>query len=198
MKNFKKPSHRQLNNFLSLVVVVLSVYILIWPLLPAIGWRLSHYKKQPTPTQLSATILAKPKDQNVLKANTLVVPRMDLSQEIHEGSNNFTLEKGAWRRPKTSSPDIGGNTVIVGHRFSYSSIGTFYHLDKIQVDDLIVVYWQGKQYDYKVASSAVVPATQLSVEENTKEPQLTLYTCTPLWSFKDRLVIVAKPIGEKI
>ena len=196
MKSLKKPSLRKINNVLSLIVVVLAAYILIWPFLPDIRWRLGHVSKQSSPAQLTAKVDAvKPK--SIPADNTLVIPRIDVSLQIHEGQSNTTLEKGAWRRPKTSTPDSGGNTVIVGHRFNYSATGTFYHLDKVQVGDPIVVYWQGREYAYIVASSSVVPASQISVEDNTKEPQLTLYTCTPIWSFKDRLVVVAKPWKEK-
>lgn len=197
MKSLKKPSLRKINNVLSLIVVALAIYILVWPLLPEIRWRLGHVSKQSSPTQLTAQVNAlKPK--SIPTDNTLVIPRIDASLLIYEGQNNTVLEKGAWRRPKTSTPESGGNTVIVGHRFNYSATGTFYYLDKVQVGDPILLYWQGKEYKYRVSSSLVVPATQTSVEDNTKESQLTLYTCTPIWSFKDRLVVIAKPWQEEM
>ncbi len=198
MKHYTRLTLRQINNLLSLVVAGLAMYILLWPLLPAITWRLSHLANQPSSAQITAKTFGAIKKQDIPKSNTLVVPRLDMNLPINEGSNNLTLEKGTWRRPKTSTPDKGGNTVIVGHRFTYSAAGIFYHLDKIRVDDPIVIYWQGKEYDYKVISSTIVPATQLSVEDDSKDARLTLYTCAPLWSFKDRLVVVAKPWQEKL
>jgi sortase A len=48
---------------------------------------------------------------------------------------------------------------------------------------------------YKVAEIKTVASTAGEVEAPTDTDQLTLYTCTPLWSAKERLVIVAKPIG---
>ena len=99
--------------------------------------------------------------------------------------------------PHTSTPDKGGNTVLVGHRFTYKNPeGVFYHLDKVQLGDAITLHWQGNAYDYEVAEIKVVPANEISVEDNTAEPQLTIYTCTPLWSVKNRLVIIAKPLEE--
>ncbi len=53
------------------------------------------------------------------------------------------------------------------------------------------MFWQGKQYVYKVASVSVVPPSDGSVEDNTAQAELTLYTCTPLWSPTHRLVVVA-------
>jgi sortase A len=106
-----------------------------------------------------------------------------------------SLRLGVWHLPYTSTPDKGGNTVLVGHRFTYAGPAVFYHLDKVQVGDDVTMQWQNKTYTYTVTEVKVVPPTETSVEANTKDPQLTIYTCTPLWTAKNRLVIVAKPVG---
>lgn len=124
----------------------------------------------------------------------LVIPKIALDQHIYEGTSPYLVNKGVWARPNTSTPPKGSNTVLVGHRFTYDGPATFYNLDKVAVGDPIVVYWRGKEYDYKVSETKVVPPTAIDVEAPTKDPQLTIYTCTPLWSAKNRLVVVAKPI----
>jgi sortase A len=129
--------------------------------------------------------------------NRLVIPKIALDQHIYIGKSQYLVNKGPWARPNTSTPPKGGNTVIVGHRFTYSGPATFYSLDKVAAGDTVVLYWHGKEYDYKVARKEVVPATAIEIERPTKDSQLTLYTCTPLWSAKDRLVIIAKPISQK-
>lgn len=87
--------------------------------------------------------------------------------------------------------------MLVGHRFTYDGNGVFYHLDKLKVGDQLAVFWEGKKYQYTVTETKVVPATATEVEDQTQDPQLTLYTCTPLWSAKDRLVVIAKPLTEE-
>lgn len=110
----------------------------------------------------------------------------------------WMLHYGVWRLPYTSTPDKGGNTVLVGHRFTYTEPqGVFYFLDKIRVGDAITVYWQGKPYEYVVMSTSVVPPTDLAVEAQTTTPRLTLYTCTPLWTAQNRLIVVAEPKGSR-
>jgi LPXTG-site transpeptidase (sortase) family protein len=126
--------------------------------------------------------------------NTLVIPKIGVDALIFEGTSETTLERGLWRRPKTGTPSTGGNTVITAHRFKYlTGPNTFYHLDKLAVGDSLTIYWEGKTYHYRVTSSEVVAADAFIIEENSPEPRLTLYTCTPLWTSSKRLVVRAEP-----
>jgi sortase A len=121
---------------------------------------------------------------------------MLLDQATLEGpvSNWFNiLYRGIWRWPDGSTPDKGGNTIFLSHRFSYTGPrGAFYYLNKLQTGDSIGVVWNGKLYTYDVVSTQVVPPTDTAIENNTSDAQITLFTCTPLWHPVDRLVVVAK------
>jgi len=44
---------------------------------------------------------------------------------------------------------------------------------------------------YTVDRIKQVTATAVEIEAPTARPTLTLYTCTPLWNPKDRLVVTA-------
>lgn len=124
--------------------------------------------------------------------NVLTVGKIGVQSEILEGVDESTLDQGLWRRPHSSTPALGGNTVIAAHRYMYTTgPNTFYNLDKMSEGDLISLTWQGKQYTYKVYNTKIVPSSDTSVEENTAQPILTLYTCTPLWSSANRLVVQA-------
>ncbi|CAN5171810.1 hypothetical protein BH09PAT3_BH09PAT3_6330 [soil metagenome] len=177
---------RQWNHLLTAVVVLLASYIILLPLLPAFSWWAQH----------QAPIISSPPNTSgvtpaiIPTENTLVIPSLDLQQTIYEGSNKYTLRKGVWHRPNSSTPILGGNTVLAGHRFTYHDPAVFYNLDKVSVGDKMVLYWEGKKYEYKVAKILTVPPTATEVEEPTSEPTLTVYTCTPLWSSKSRLVLV--------
>jgi LPXTG-site transpeptidase (sortase) family protein len=190
-----KISLRFFNNCLTVVVATFAIYIMAAPFLPQIGWWVKHDSPIKTimPHRQSPATL--PASQQVVDGDKLFIPRLEMDQAIYGGSK-VSLSKGVWHVPHTSTPDKGGNTVLVGHRFTYKDPtgAVFYHLDKVQTNDPITVHWQGKIYQYKVSEIKVVPATELSVEDNTKEPQLTIYTCTPLWSVKNRLVVIAKPV----
>ncbi len=105
---------------------------------------------------------------------------------------------GTWHRPNTSNPGETGNSVIIAHRYTYRGASTFYNLDKLKNDDEIIVYRQGKEYDYAVTDVKTVPPSAAEIEKSTGDTRLTLYTCTPLWNAKNRLVITTKPIERKL
>ncbi len=178
------------NDILTVLNIGLAVYILVFPFLPNLKWWVQH----DAPIRIGAPAqVTVPTSGSVEIDNTLFIPSIGLTEVVHEGNHPSMLDQGAWRRPQTSMPDGGSNTVIVAHRFAYGGGGgVFYHLDKVNKEDAVAVHWEGKTYMYKVVDKRVVPATAVEVEASTEEQTLTLYTCTPLWNPKDRLVITAR------
>ena len=133
--------------------------------------------------------------KNTPTDNRLVIPSIQLDQPIKESKSISTISNGgAWRRPATSSPDHGGNTVVVGHRFTYLGKSTFTNLPDVKVGDVVVVFWNGKEIDYTVTATKVVEPNDRSIENQTNDQQLTLYTCTPMWTSKQRFVVIARPV----
>jgi LPXTG-site transpeptidase (sortase) family protein len=183
-------SLRKTTDYLAISLIVIAFYMLIVPFAPAVGWWIKH----DTPL---ASLAAQPAVENIPAENTLYIPALDIRQPIHEGQGLETVDKGIWRRPQTSTPDQGSNTVLVGHRFVYQSAGVFYHLDKLKMGDKITVYWQEKKYEYEVSSLRETSPYDKDVEAPSSEPTLTLYTCTPLLTAENRLIIKAKLISQK-
>lgn len=127
--------------------------------------------------------------------NRIVIPSIGLNEPIYDGNYISVIrDGGTWHRPQTVTPDEAGNSVIVGHRFYGSSVSTFYHLDKLQVDELFAVYWEGDEILYQITDKKIVEATATEIESPSDERKLTLYTCHPLWTSEQRLVIIAKPV----
>lgn len=186
---------RRVNNILTAVVATLAVYIACAPFLPQAEWWVAHESPVKGFLPGGSDAAATPAPGQVIEGDKLFIPRIDLAEPIHGGGKE-SLNLGVWRVPHTSTPDNGGNTVLIGHRFTYKDpTGVFYHLDKVQKGDNITVHWLGKAYEYRVTEIKVVPASEVSVEHNTTEPRLTIYTCTPLWSVENRLVVIAEPRG---
>ncbi|MDB5186520.1 MAG: putative sortase family protein [Candidatus Saccharibacteria bacterium] len=190
----KKITLVRFNNTLSVIIVMLSVYIFVWPFMPRLTFWWHMYTDKTNgytyQNRIESTNTTKPIPQD----NRLVIPGLHMDEAIHDGPTVATLSQGAWRRPQTSTPDKGGNTVIAGHRFTYRESAVFYNLDKVQKNDPIIVYWEGKEYDYIVDEVAVVRPTAVEIESPTPDSRLTIYTCTPLWTAKDRLVVKARLI----
>jgi sortase A len=184
---------RRFNNLLSIIVVALGLYLLIAPFWPQASY---EFKDEPP--------LVKNNDKNagndvaIPQENTLVIPKMKLQEIIHESQDMSALRKGVWHRPHSSSPDHGGNTVLTGHRFTYGGPAVLYMLDVVQPGDEITIYWNRQRYDYRVEHVSVVPPDSKDVEKETTEPLLTIYTCTPLFTARNRLVVQAKLVEESV
>ena len=185
--------HRRTNNILTVIAVILGVYITITPFLPQLSWQFNHNR------QARAVQAAVHQQTNrhtpVPEANQLLIPRLGMQEVIHTGPTTAELSKGVWLIPNTSTPDRDSNTVVIGHRFTYAGPAVFYFLDKVQVNDPIVIDWDHREYTYKVQAIDIVPPTDISVEAPTTKAMLTLYTCTPLWTAQNRLVIHASLEG---
>jgi sortase A len=183
---------RHFNNLLSIVVTILALYIILVPYLPNIAWWIGHHTPFSDGSSVAVPAASNETKDSRPKEDTILIPSIDLNRRLYSGPTLKDLNFGPWLMPKVGSPDKGGNTVIAGHRFTYSGPDVFYHLDKIKSGDKITVYWHGQRYDWEVTQTKVVPATEVSVQQNTKDTRLTLITCTPLLTAKDRLIIIAK------
>ena len=181
---------RRFNNFLTIMVVVIGAHIMLTPFLPAIQW----WSKYEAPIVSSKPTVPTPKatSPTAPQNNSLFIPALAMQEAVHEGASIYTLRYGVWHLPQSSTPDKGGNTVLAGHRFTYAGAAVFYNLDKVQAGNDIYMYWNHLRYHYQVSAVRVVAPTEISVEAPTAQPMLTIYTCTPLWSTKQRLVIQAK------
>ncbi len=186
-----------LNDILLVLIILINGYVIVAPQYPKLEywWRTSHgqvkqtlNKQIHTPPAVSKPAIAQP--------NTLIVPSMLLNTSILEAPLKDTykvLDKGIWHWPLGSTPDKGGNTVLIGHRFTYTNPkGIFYYMDKVHAGDEIGITWNGTSYRYRVTSIREVEPTETGVTDPTVDARLTMNTCTPLSNPTHRLVVVAE------
>lgn len=86
------------------------------------------------------------------------------------------------------------NTIIGGH----SGIGPkalFNNLSKLDIDDIIKLYYNDKLYTYKVIETKEVKETDLSVLNNTDKTILTLLTCK-MYNSSMRIVVISELIAN--
>ena len=171
-------------NIMLILVIVLANFMILWGVFgPKVSLAVeTAIAEEPT---IEKTAEEKPQE------NRLVIPSIHLDEKINDGSTYEALEDGAWRRPGTSTPQLGGNTVLAGHRFTYQGASIFYNLDKVKVGDEVGVTYGGDIYKYKVREIKIVQPSNPEIEGTSDEHILTLYTCTPLWTTRERLVVIA-------
>lgn len=209
----KTKFYFRLANLLSSALLLSALFFMVSPYFPALTYSIVRSETQtfeknenPVPTTLPVNFRGREVSKKTTvefvpgistsKQKILTIPQIGVNGEIHEGDNTDLLKLGIWHLPWTGSPDKGGNTVLVAHRFlKTSGPDTFYFLDKLKVGDRFTLTWEGIVYNYSVTKSFVVPPTSIEIESPTAIPTLTLYTCTPLWSSTDRLVIRAELVN---
>ena len=188
-------------------LLLLGLIILGYPFLPALLYRL-HQPSQNIPFHIDATTsalltttlghLPTVSDKPIPGGNRLVIPRIGVNVPILEGADESVLDRGGvWHIPNTAAPDQIGNVVLSGHRWKYlppNSL-TLYLLDKVQDGDPILITWNGKIYTYKVRGREIVTPDQTAILDATTKPQLTIFTCTPIYSTSHRLVLYADLIS---
>ena len=112
-----------------------------------------------------------------------------------------SLKTGVSQYNNTAKPGQIGNSVIVGHSSDFPwSDGKYKNifslLDKLVIGDQIIVPFGNDKYIYEVSDSRVVKPTELSVLRKTDIPTLTLLTCYPVGTTRNRLIITAVLISN--
>ena len=124
-----------------------------------------------------------------------VIPNVDgKNKEIYDEA----LNNGVAHYKNTALPNSGSNIVIFGHSSTVLGIGkyakVFATLNQLNPGDEIVINFNQKTYTYSISEKKVVSANDLSVILPTEREQLTLLTCWPVGTAKERLAIIAAPI----
>lgn len=147
-------------------------------------------------TEVKASIVSPENEKNML-----YIPTAGVSSEIAEGDINILDQGKVWHRlPYEGNPTTGGNMILTGHSFVWGYTpaqikkkSIFYSLPEAKVGDEVAIRWNGKKYDYSITEVKTVKPTEVSIEQYSKDPHLTIYTCTLGGSADGRVVVIAKP-----
>ena len=120
----------------------------------------------------------------------LLIPAIDLDKIVVQGVDRANLKKGPGHMSWTPMPGQVGNTVISGHRITNGH--PFFNLHKLVSGDEISVETVNGVHTYAVRETLVVLPTDVWVTNTRPGAWLTLTTCNPQYSARERLVIVAE------
>jgi sortase A len=124
----------------------------------------------------------------------LRIPKVGLDKVVVEGVSTGALKKGPGHYPGTPLPGQTGNASIAGHRTTYGA--PFYNFDELDENDLIYVTTQQGSFQYRVVETLVVSPGDIWVLDPTTDNRLTLTTCNPRFSARERLIVIAELIGD--
>jgi len=123
----------------------------------------------------------------------IVIDKIGLDAVMFEGTDRETLRLGPGHMPETPLPGQPGNSVLSGHRTTYGR--PFSDLDQLGPGDTIEVVTAVGVNTYEVRDVLVVQPTDLWVTDQAGGAWLTLTTCHPRFSARERLVIQAELVS---
>ncbi len=122
------------------------------------------------------------------------IPEIGLDKIVVEGVSRNDLKKGPGHYPDTPFPGQPGNASIAGHRTTYGA--PFHRIDELEVDDEIVVTTLQGRFIYQVIGQEIVSPTAIEVVDDKGDDRLTLTSCHPKYSARQRIIVSAVLIDE--
>jgi sortase A len=140
-------------------------------------------------------------DRNVDVGDSLtriIIPAIEVDVVVVEGTTASALRAGAGHYADTPLPCEIGNVAIAGHRTTYGR--PFHNLDLLDVGQQITLETPIGSCTYEVNRDPfVVSPTQTEVVANTPdEATLTLTTCHPKGSARQRLIVKATLVSSSV
>ena len=120
----------------------------------------------------------------------LTILSANINHYVVFGATNKKLEYGPGYILGTSLPGTGGNFAVAGHRTTYGA--PFGNLDRVQVGETIIFQTNTNQYKYQVIEVKIVSPEDNYVLENYGDDRITLTTCHPKFSAKQRLIVIGQ------
>lgn len=122
------------------------------------------------------------------------VPRIGLEVVVFSGVTPETLKKGPGNMPGTVLPGQPGNAVISGHRTTYGR--PFFDVDQLQTGDRIEIETAIGTHVYELREEPfIVAPTDVWVADPREGAWLTLTTCHPKFSARERLIVTAELVS---
>lgn len=154
--------------------------------------------------------LSKPKDEEkklekpkfVLKENSIEIPKIKIQSPLlfitGNQANDYlpVLEKGVVKYTESAFPGQKGQTVILGHsapsgwQNKYEAI--FSDLNDLIRGDEIFVYYDFREYRYKVTEKIILPKGD-EIPTTDLDQELILVSCWPPGINNKRIAVRAEP-----
>lgn len=161
----------------------------------------------PGPALGPGTVPARTPPQSADPVARITAPTIGLDKIVVEGVGRTQLREGPGHYPVTPLPGHAGNVAIAGHRTTHGA--PFADIDRLQPGDPIVLDTVDGRFVYRVEAHAdpadgtmsghqVVTPGDADVIAATGDNRLTLTTCHPRYSDRQRLVVTATLDGGPV
>jgi LPXTG-site transpeptidase (sortase) family protein len=120
----------------------------------------------------------------------VVIPAIGLDGFVLEGVESAQLDLAVGHYPETPLPGEKGNAGLAGHRTMYGH--PFRRLDELKPGDRIETWTTAKHAVYTVVKTERVDPGNVGVIAPADGYRITLTTCNPVGSARERLVVTGE------
>jgi sortase A len=163
---------------------------LLWqePLSSYLAHREQHKLQQELVSPPPRVLKRKPLPGDAL--GRIDIPAISVKEYVVEGTDTANLRKGPGHYPTTPLPGEGGTVAIAGHRTTYGA--PFRRIDSLHRGQVITLDLPYGRFIYRVQTTKIVDASDLSVLRAVGYERLMLSACHPLYSAAQRVIVFAR------
>ncbi len=147
-----------------------------------------------TPAPVPAPAQPEPAPPRGALLGRFAVPRLGLSYDLLEGTDDATLDRSIGHIEGTGLIGSSGNIGIAGHRNTH-----FRKLEWIRTGDEFILVSHAGEFRYRVTWAQLYPPEAVHVLDPSQGPAITLVTCFPfeyVGSAPLRFIVRAVPAGD--
>jgi sortase A len=122
------------------------------------------------------------------------IPALDVDMAFVEGVGLDSLAEGPGHYPDTPMPGKKGNVGIAGHRTTHAA--PFWSLNALKPGDQIILETRKGRFVYEVQWVKIVASNAWWVVAPTDGPTLTLTSCYPRFSSRQRIAVRAVQVSR--
>jgi sortase A len=120
----------------------------------------------------------------------IVISAINVDWPIVQGDSWEELKQGIGQRVGSVNPGERGNLILSGHNDVYGE--PFRDLEKLEIGKDVLVYAGTTSFRYVVKTKRVVAPNDLTPLAPSKNPLVTLITCTPYRVDTHRLIVIGE------
>ncbi len=126
---------------------------------------------------------------SLFSRSRILIPAIGLDRPVYEGIAQNVINAGVAHWPGTAMPGGLGNVVLAGHRSTYQR--PFHDIANVHPGDQIIFETtNGWRYVYRIDRQFVVANTAMWIKDQHAGHTVTIFTCHPIGSSRERLVTV--------
>src|SRR6478752_2143727 len=153
------------------------------------AWSAEH-PPPPPPLPVPAALPDPSAHRDLVEIGRIQIPKTGVDQPVREGVEQMVIDAGPAHWPGTAAFGAWGNVVLAGHPTTHTE--PFLRVAELNPGDPIILSDAVGTYTYHVTGIEIVPNTALSIVDQHPGRTLTIFSCHPIGSSAQRIVVHAE------